>query len=444
MHKEIINDKLYYSCLTFFITISVVINYNSNLMSGILPYYSDFSDFFLNNFEYSKPFTSGIYTWPMWGYGLVLLLGSKLKIIIIQQLVTLFTIVYVRSYLRNNLDSFIFHVMSLFILFAFPWFLFHVSLWPYSLSANFFTIGILLFVIGYEIKSMSKFIISAILFGVVLNMRSDYYYLVWILFFFSIIYSLFKSNFSKVKFLFVWILTIYLTLLPWFIYTKKYAGVGSFVSSNSGHVLFISLGQLPSNKWKITASDGDSVMYSLIQKKIGDSESSLSHKSSVLLTNEFKTRVLNDPKEYLNKCLHNLFSFMLLPFYIGDIQKAINDLKQLKEIKYNFKNNKIVKVFKSLYEVFNLKILFVIFLYLIGIITFYIFICSIFFFIQNSFRINNVHFFEYVIFLVFTYQLSLNILAYNLPIYTTNIYLLIIIFSSLTLNRKKGFKLKSL
>ena len=139
MFKEVLNNKKYYFLLTVVISLSTILNYNSNLMAGILPYYYDFSNYFSNGLKFTKPFNKNIYTWPMWGYGLILLIGSKLFIIILQQIITLFTIIIIRKYLRNIVYPISFKFISILILFAFPWFYFHVSLWPYSISANFFT-----------------------------------------------------------------------------------------------------------------------------------------------------------------------------------------------------------------------------------------------------------------------------------------------------------------
>ena len=333
MFKEVLNNKKYYFLLTVVISLSTILNYNSNLMAGILPYYYDFSNYFSNGLKFTKPFNKNIYTWPMWGYGLILLIGSKLFIIILQQIITLFTIIIIRKYLRNIVYPISFKFISILILFAFPWFYFHVSLWPYSISANFFTLSVLLLGIGYEQRKLGPFIISAVFFGITLNFRSDYYYLVWLLCIFGVLYSLFNYKTDNFKRMLIWITIINIILLPWYFYTKKYTGEGLFTSSNSGHVFFISLGQLPENKWKISTSDGDSIMYSLVRNSFGDNESSLSLKSSRLLMNEFKNRVIADPEEFAKKCFHNAFNVMIFPFYFGDYQKAFSNSKKIEEIK---------------------------------------------------------------------------------------------------------------
>ena len=142
MLSELRNDKFYYIGLIFIIIICTYLNYDANLMSGILPYYYDYKDYFKNGLRFNKPFSSNIYTWPMWGYGLVLLIGNKLKIIIFQQLISFITIVIIRDQLRILIDNIKFKITSALILFSFPWFFFHTSLWPYSISANLFTISI--------------------------------------------------------------------------------------------------------------------------------------------------------------------------------------------------------------------------------------------------------------------------------------------------------------
>ena len=174
--NELLTGKVFYAFLISIIITSSVLNWNADLMNGILPYYNNFSIYFSNGFSYNEPFDHNIYTWPMWGYGLVLLLNSKLLIIAIQQLLTLFVIIIVRIYLKNRIDNKSFKIVSFLLLGALPWYFFQVSLWPYGISANLLTISLLLLSVGLEKSNFLYILFSALCFGIMLNLRSDYFY----------------------------------------------------------------------------------------------------------------------------------------------------------------------------------------------------------------------------------------------------------------------------
>ena len=50
---EVRNNYFYYLSLFLVVLVSSVLNWNSNLMEGILPYYRSFTNYFVNGFEYS-------------------------------------------------------------------------------------------------------------------------------------------------------------------------------------------------------------------------------------------------------------------------------------------------------------------------------------------------------------------------------------------------------
>ncbi|MCH7515263.1 MAG: hypothetical protein IH947_15170, partial [Bacteroidetes bacterium] len=92
-------------------------------------------------------------------------------------------------------------------------------------------------------------------------------------------------------------------------------------SSNGGHVLFISLGQLPDNKWRITPLDKDPLMRELVDSEVGPGVRTLSHQADTFLTRKWLELILNDKAEFLRKCKYNYNSIFHSPFYNGELYK---------------------------------------------------------------------------------------------------------------------------
>lgn len=429
IYNEITEGKLFYLLLTIVIVVSTILNWNANLMGGILPYYLYFSDYFKNGFIFNQDYDYNIYTWPMWGYGLVLLLRFKLVIIATQQLLTFLVIILVRLYFRPRVDKNIFLLLSSIILCAFPWFFFQVSLWPYGISANLLTISLLLVSKGVEESKINYIIISAICFGIMLNLRSDYFYFSIVLSFVILLYSLIKKDLKRGLIIVLsWIFIVLITLLPWAIHSYKYSNKFSFVSSNSGHVFYISLGQLPNNKWNINPSDEDSTMRKYIDAKISIKESSLTSRSNEILMARFFELIKIDPQEYFKKCIYNLKSFVINPFYLGSVfpsQKKIDHVKP--EIKKEISAGKYLNALKLFYNKVGFYVVFPVLSYLISHLLLITVFFSIYKYFKKLSKVNEIKILNLLILLVFSYQIALSVFAYHLPIYTTNIFLLLII-----------------
>lgn len=436
--NELVSGWKFYLFLVSIIIFSSVLNWNADLMKGILPYYLNFSNYFLNGFTYSEQFDRGIYTWPMWGYGLILLLKSKVLIITIQQFLTFFVIVLVRLYFKNRVDYRTFKFVSILILFALPWYFFQVSLWPYGISGNLLTLSLIFLSIGIEKLKFRYIVYSALSFGIMLNFRSDYFY-----FAFLIVFAVFLLNkvygHSKKAILYIslWFSIIILTLMPWAIHSYKYSDKFSLVSSNSGHVFYISLGQLPNNKWNITPSDEDSTMRKFIDSKISVHESTLSSKSNTLLMDRFIQLVKNDPKEYFKKCIYNFKSLIVNPFYTGSVYSDNVDTNKFKSlIKIQISESNYLNAVRLFYEAFGLYIIFPICLYIINLAVVVLVLLSTF---NNIKRLNKFREFKILnlfILLVLLYQIALSVFAYHVPVYSTNIFLLLVILIGCNLNNK--------
>ena len=174
--------------------------------------YIDYSNFF-KSLDFSV-FPDNYSTFPMWGYGLFHLLGvNKILFLIIQQIITFFTLVYLDKqiiYLKiiDKIEYF-----RLLIVLSFPWFLFHTQMWEKSVSSNLLLLAIIILVDFLKNKKNKSLIISAILFGILSNFRSDYNYL-YIAFFILIIFYEGRSSFRSFleKMLFPGIIILLLSL----------------------------------------------------------------------------------------------------------------------------------------------------------------------------------------------------------------------------------------
>ena len=161
----------------------------------------------------------------MWGYGFIHLLGQNiLLVLIIQQLITFLTIIYLDVFI--NKFSFI-HRIFLFrslILLSTPWFLYHTQMWPKSISSNLFLIGVILTFEYFHTLKSNRLLLSSIAFGFLHNFRSDYFYLSILL----VIITFFISKKKSFK-TFLFPLIQYIMLVPWmFLHSIKLENSSNF------------------------------------------------------------------------------------------------------------------------------------------------------------------------------------------------------------------------
>jgi len=440
--QSILNNKVYYGVLLIEIIFCTVINYKAEAMGPMVVLYKDFTAFFLSGFDLNLIFHYGYYTFPMWGYGVIFLLfNSKLLIIISQQLLTFITIKYINDLVvKNNINIniIIFRWLSLF---SVNWFVFHTSVWPYSISANLVTIAIVQIFIFYKNKKISLLLLSGFLFGIALNLRSDYYYYTIFVSILILISSINLSFKLRIFYVSVWLFTIHFLLLPWGVYTYKRTGSYLQTSTNAGHVFFISLGQLPNNKWHITPEDNDSVMYSYLYKHFGIFAKSLSYKEDIFLKRKWFELVKNDPSEYAHKCIFNIYRIFTNPFYQGNVEKSFYNKKQYEDKKHTIKTNlqsfNYLNLFLFVFSQTNYFFIIPVMINFIGATIFLIFcILVIINFKFLFFHFRNDPFLLFLGSIIF-YQLSMLVFAFYLPIYHTNVFLFYVLMIAYFLNTPK-------
>lgn len=439
-------NKYFYILLTLTMAIDFVANYQGTSMSGILHCYIDFARLIKSGFNINIEYP----TFPMWGYGFIYAITNNKFIIIFLQFCTTFFTIYiidqfVQKIFKNNDIKTLFR---LFLIVSFPWFSFNSILWPYSIAAN-FTVLSLIFIYKYFDENKNYYLfISACLFGIVLNFRSDYYlyplFLAFLLFCYKI-YS-WKNKFPvkiKIQYIGIWLILIYSFLIPYAIYTKATIGHYLITSTNTGHVCFIGLGQLPNNKWGITPYDEDPKMDEIMKEEF-EQESynrSIQYDGDKVLKKRFLDIIKKDPKEYLKKDFYSAYLMLKGGFYCGEYEKwAISSNNKIDEIHTNVKKFlkrmdviNILKILKHEGLFFSLLYIFHKLLNVYGKILFLCFNLSILFILY--YRLYRENYFLSIIFLsIIFYQFALCIFVYYMPIYITNLYLIYLFFIFLTID----------
>lgn len=309
--------------LVFMLPMSLLVlflNYHAQGMQGVVPNYEDFKRIILAGFD-PKAGIYGTPTFPMWGYGwLLLLTESKTALLLLQHGLALWAVwIFVRFLeARPGMPQGAVTLLKGLLVGSLPWYAFHSLRWPYSVAISLFLVSCVLLVeaMSAEGGRPARVATSGILFGLALNFRSDY---LWMPILFGAIVVAWGGWRGRVlKHVALWLAAAYLLLVPWALYARRATGQYLLASTNAGHVLFIGLGNLPGNKWGIVPEDGDPVMTALIQERFGARRSSLLYDTDRFLRGEFLRRVLEDPREYLRKVMYAFESMVRGGVYGGE------------------------------------------------------------------------------------------------------------------------------
>ena len=328
---RLVSSRFYYLYIIILASVLSFLNWENQMMGGIVWYYEDFARFIASGFSDDYQFKSETPAFPMWGYGFIIfLLKQRSLIIVFQQCLNILSIYFIEKLLiRYGFKQELKSIYRLILLFSFSWFLFHTGYWPYSIAALLLTFSLPFLLIGLKEQEWCIIIYSALFYGLALNFKSDYLYyyffLIPSLLLWSYIYS--KQSLPKVV---SWAAIVFFLMTPWQMHCYNKIGKAQMYSSNGGHHLFISLGQLPNNIWGITANDSDPLMRQIVDEAFPDKPRTVSHYADTVLRNEWKKRVLSEPGEYFKKCLFNLYSMITRPFTHGEVYRTFikNELKR--------------------------------------------------------------------------------------------------------------------
>ncbi len=366
----------------------------------------------------------------MWGYGMVFLITqSKFLIVLLQLLLMIFVVHKWDEYLQQKVGKRA--VFRLLILMGACYIMFNIPLWPYSISCSLIALMIFYLFKSHEEFSWKYILTSAALLGIALNLRSDYFYFALVLPLLIIVFKRFSKSKIPYKAALIYYPIIVLCLTPWMLHTKKFTGHSFPTSTNSGHVMFISLGQMPNNPWGITPSDQDPRMNEIVNRELGR-DNTLDYEADAILKSAFISEVKKYPSSYLKKCFYNLYYTLVRPFSNGDIEpQFMSDLVELRKAKLLLKHDVksfnvgslIKNIFNGTYTVFLISIL----LNLLNIILLLIFAYHILYGVMKlGFGILS-HFELFVLFAIIGYQLTLQTLFFYHPNYHTNVFIYYVI-----------------
>ena len=439
------NNYYFYFLLIIALFLSSIISYeNISFDLYFNNKYKDYSDYFKgllmgkSVLEYNE-----LSTFPIWGYGLIhLLFKSKLNILIVQQLLNLIAIVKVDQFLIEVKKIKHIKLSRILLLLSLPYFFFHTQMWPKSISSSLLILGVLQIFYYLENNKILNLVFAGILLGLLSNFRSDYLFFIFILplfLLFSEFYQTKTLKFYSLKVLIIPGLVI-LFLIPWSNYTYSKTNHYLLNSTNTGHTLFIGLGQLPENYWGITPRDDDSKMNEVLmsefkQKKI---VSSVSYSANQFLKNKFLEQIIDNPLEWTKKCLYSLRLILLDPFYVGnvgDFQKNgianILEIRALENAVYRFNFSAFYEILMNTDWLFSSKeifqILVTILTKLIGLIIFFSTLSiTLYTILKSSKTILNDPTLS-LSYLLLSYQISISVFAFHMPVYNTSIYLIYLI-----------------
>ena len=247
-------------------------------------------------------------TFPMWGYGWVLLLTTNKAILVgIQMAVAVVaTACLFRAIDQAGLlNRWARPLLQLLIVLCTPWYAYHSIEWSQSLATSFLMLSLALLIavaIGHR-TPWRLIALSAACFGLNLNLASDLYLLPLAIAAASVGLARW-SRLTPANAL-AWLAGVGVMLVPWMIYSWRATGTPLVKSTNQGHVLLLGLGQDPQDRFGITFSDGDPTMYRILRDELGDTAArrfyaSCSFEADRVLKRAFLGIVTSQPAAYLD------------------------------------------------------------------------------------------------------------------------------------------------
>ena len=446
------NNYYFYFLLIIALFLSSIISYeNISFDLYFNNKYKDYSDYFKGLLMGKRVLVNNdLGTFPMWGYGLIhLLFKSKLNILIVQQLLNFIAIVKVDYFLIKVEKIKTINFSRSLMLISLPLFFFHTQMWPKSISSSILILSILQLYSYFKNKKISKLVYTGILFGLLSNFRSDYLFFILILPFFLLFYKFYLNRGLKINSFKVFIIPVIVLifLVPWSHYTFSKTNHYLLNSTNTGHVLFIGLGQLPDNTWGITPRDDDSKMKGyLINEFKQDTISTVSYSSNEFLKKKFLRLVFNNPWEWIKKCVYSIRLILFDPFYVGNVAdfqhndvSNIGEIRSLEEAVYQLDFEQSYKILIETNWSFSTKEIFQIFTTiltkLIGLAIFIASVITIFLTILKSPKSIFSDSTLLLSYLLLAYQLSISVFAFHMPVYNSSIYLIYLIILTLFFNK---------
>ncbi|MFT6765276.1 MAG: hypothetical protein ACJAZS_000151 [Alteromonas naphthalenivorans] len=327
MYLKSFIDHYYLVGMACIAPIILYFNYDAQLRKGALEiYYKNFALIIKSWFDLSATTTTEPLTFPIWGYGWIMLITENhIALVTIQFALALFSVWYfIRTMEINTLlpKSYI-RLFKLILLVSIPWYAFHSVRWPYSISSSLCVLSIAALYRGIKQEEWPSLFLSAIAFGLLLNFRSDYF-LMPIGIMLIVLWA--QCSIKNSKKILIWALMLYSFLIPWAFFTKKVCGHYLITSTNGGHVCLAGLGKYPNNKWGIAPinSDGCPVIHKFVDDVYGESACTWDYKGDKVLKSKFLELIKNDPWEYVKKCIYTFYLVVTEGVYNGEFIEREN------------------------------------------------------------------------------------------------------------------------
>ncbi|MFA6571094.1 MAG: hypothetical protein WCT77_07640 [Bacteroidota bacterium] len=307
-------QKIFWILTALSIILIFVANYFHLNQQGIYSeFYQNIAQNILHCQGYSVPaFSNEPLFYPMWGYTFLVLIdaifgNTSIIILLFQALLAFAGIFY--FYKIFAIEKKLFHIL-LFI----PFIALMSVKWPDAI------VGFLLLPFAFynkefiENPKLRTAIIAGIIFGVLCNFRSEYLLIPFIQFAFIIVPKIRNNFIPLAKFNIIVLVITVICLTPWAIRSYVLSGELRYSSSNSGMVFYLSLGQLPNNKWKIAPIDKTAI--DLVESQ--GNTYPFSSKGDRILKDNFIKSVQAEPAEFIKKIFYNGFKSFTGGVYTGE------------------------------------------------------------------------------------------------------------------------------
>ncbi len=251
----------------------------------------------------------GTLFYPMWGYNfLVGVLGLQDYLVLIAQfLLCLFSISI--FYKMFDLTPRYWHIL-LFL----PFIALMSVKWPDAVVGSLLIFYAYYFIRYLDSRSWKDILISGIVFGVLANFRSEYFFLPLFLIL-LVVLPRFKNRRKTLVSACLAVFAIQLIfLLPWAIRYYNHNGEFKFVSTNGGAVFYISLGQAPDNPWGIVPLD--KTAYDIAEREKFDNP--YSPKADAYFRSKAKENIAEYPWAYTKKVARNIAKAFTGGVYTGE------------------------------------------------------------------------------------------------------------------------------
>lgn len=359
--------------LFFLTTLFFFLNINHLSEQGIyFKTYLPIANNLINNFSFSIS-DNITATYPMWGYPVLLaifeIIYDASLIFIFQYILCIYSLFkfFEKSKKLSTYEQIVSYII----------FLFYVMLlsvkWPGAIYSFLFFM--------FALSHLNKEYLRAGLFlSLAYNFRSEALIFLIVYIFFIIL----RKKHYKI------IISLAL-LCPWILFQFYSHGKIIPTSTNSGGVLYISLGQLPNNKWERIHLDEEAQKY-VINKSNGEIQNPWSLEANKILSSKFKEDVIQHPDEFFKKIIYNGISSFLGGLYVTETHHIFMDNDNSQELIKYYRSNKI-ELLKDFFKIRSgaVSIVSLIVLELLSILfLMYLIISNLFYLFKRKLSIDNI------------------------------------------------------